>query len=102
MIMPSDWDPLPGGEIVINVTTRVSKFCLKFSHRRAEIDVMLCRMTFQILQPPFQFKDRLFKIERLPFHNQVKRVTRLKGYKVVLVSSGRFGLHSNIVTLLSV
>jgi hypothetical protein len=66
--VPGDLDPLPSCQIVVNVTARFPKLCLKFVHRRAEIDVMLCGMTLQILQPPFQFKDRLFKIERLPFH----------------------------------
>jgi hypothetical protein len=70
LIVPGDLDPLPRGQIVVNVTARFAKFYLEFSHRRAEINVMLCRMTLQILQPPFQFKDRLFKIERLPFHQR--------------------------------
>jgi hypothetical protein len=68
LIVPSDLDPLPGRQIIVNVAARFAKFYLKFSHRRAEIHVMLCGMTLQILQPPFQFVDRLFKIERLPFH----------------------------------
>jgi hypothetical protein len=29
---------------------------------------VLGRMTPQILQPPFQLKDRFFEIKRLPFH----------------------------------
>src|SRR4029077_8677509 len=43
--VPRDLDPLPGRQIVVNVTTRFPKLYLKFFDRRAEIDVVLCGMT---------------------------------------------------------
>ena len=45
LIVPGDLDPLPGRQIVVNVTARFPKFCLKLFHRRTEIDVVLCGMT---------------------------------------------------------
>jgi len=68
LIMPSDLDSLPSRQTVVNVSARFPKLYLKFFHRRTEIDIVFRRMTLQILQPPFQFKYRFFKIERLPFH----------------------------------
>src|SRR5262249_55574529 len=56
LIRPSDWDSLPSRQIVENVWALSRKFYLKFFHRRTEIDIVLRRMTLQILQPPFQFK----------------------------------------------
>src|SRR5205823_5304641 len=43
--VPGDLDPLPGRQIVVNVTARFPELYLKFFHRRAEIDVVLCGMT---------------------------------------------------------
>src|SRR5947209_17107991 len=63
-----DLNPLPCRQIAVNVPAGFSKLCLKFFHRRPKIHIMLGGMTLQILQPPFEFKDRLFKIERLPVH----------------------------------
>jgi hypothetical protein len=50
------------------VPARFAKLYFQFFHRGAEIDVVLGRMTPQILQTPFQLKDRFFEIKRLPFH----------------------------------
>ena len=38
-----------------------------------EIELVLVRMVFQVLEPPLQLQDRFFKIERLGFHS-VKRL----------------------------
>jgi hypothetical protein len=43
--VPGDLDPLPSCQIAVNMTARFPKFYLKFFHRRAEIDVVLCGMT---------------------------------------------------------
>jgi hypothetical protein len=43
--VPGDLDPLPSRQIAVNVTARFPKLDLKFFHRRAEIDVVLCGMT---------------------------------------------------------
>ena len=43
--VPGDLDPLPSRQIAVNVTARFPKLYLKFFHRRAEIDVVLCGMT---------------------------------------------------------
>jgi hypothetical protein len=45
LIVPGDLDPLPGRQIVVNMTARFPKPCLKFFYRRAEIDVVICGMT---------------------------------------------------------
>ena len=44
--VPRDLDPLPGRQIAVNMTAHFPKLCLKFFHRRTEIDVVLCGMTF--------------------------------------------------------
>ena len=43
--VPGDLHPLPGRQIVVNLTARFPKLCLKFFYRRAEIDVVRCGMT---------------------------------------------------------
>jgi hypothetical protein len=43
--VPRDLDPLPGRQIVMNMTARFPKLCLKLLYGRAEIDVVLCGMT---------------------------------------------------------
>jgi len=68
LVVPRDLHSLPGRQVVVNVTARFAKFCLKFFHRLPKIDIVFRGMTLKILQTPFQLKDRLFKIERLPFH----------------------------------
>ena len=88
--VPRNLHPLPCRQVVVNLSARFAKLCLKFFHCRTEIDVVLCGMALQILQPPFQFKNRLFKIERLPFHESVKTVRRLKSYKVQKLPSRAF------------
>ena len=76
--VPRNLHPLPRRQVVVNLSARFAKLCLKFFHCRSEIDIVLRGMALQILQPPFQFKDRLLKIKRLPFHESVKAVKRLK------------------------
>lgn len=41
-----DLDPLPGRQIAVNMTAHFPELRLKFFHRRAEIDVVLCGMAF--------------------------------------------------------
>src|SRR5262249_48934456 len=66
--MPRDFHALQGLQIVITWAAISPNFSLTPLPRRAKVHVVLGGMTLQILQPPFQFKDRLFKIERLPVH----------------------------------
>src|SRR5262245_25420263 len=53
LIMSGDLDPLPGRQIIVNMTACFAKLYLQFFYRRAEVDVVLRGMTLQILQPPF-------------------------------------------------
>jgi hypothetical protein len=66
--MSRDLDALPGRKIAINPAARLAKLCLQLFYRRVKIDIVFVGMIVQILQAPFQFKDRSFKIQRLPFH----------------------------------
>jgi len=68
--MSRDLDTLPGREFPIDAAARFAKLCLQLLYGGVEIDVVLVGMIRQILQPPFQFKDRSFKIQRLPFHER--------------------------------
>jgi hypothetical protein len=68
--MSRDLDTLPGREIPIDPASRFAKLCLQFFYRGVKIDIVFVGMIRQILQPPFQFKDRSFKIQRLPFHER--------------------------------
>jgi hypothetical protein len=63
-------DTLPGCEIAINAAARFAKLCLQVFYCGIEIDVVLVGMILQILQAPFQFKHRSFKIQRLPVHER--------------------------------
>ena len=63
-------DTLPGREIAINAAARFAKLCLQVFYCGIEIDIVLVGMILQILQAPFQFKDRSFKIQRLPVHER--------------------------------
>src|SRR5262249_36889928 len=67
-LMPGVLDLRQSFNVVINPRALSRIFYLKFFPPPTEIDIVLRRMTLQILQPPFQFKYRFFKIERLPFH----------------------------------
>src|SRR6266498_4647137 len=67
--MSRDLDTLPGGELAINFAAGFTKFCLNCLNSRIKIDIVLIGVILQILQTPFQFKDRLFKIERLEVHS---------------------------------
>src|ERR1700726_220634 len=49
-----DLDPLPGGEISINVAAGVANFCLDRFDFRGEIDVVFIGMFAQVLQTPLQ------------------------------------------------
>ncbi len=75
--MSRDLDTLPGGELAINFAAGFTKFCLNCLNRRIKIDIVLIGVILQILQTPFQFKDRLFKIERLEVHS-VKMLRKLQ------------------------
>ena len=63
-------DTLPGSEMAIDAAARFAKLCLQVLYCGIEIDVVLIGMILQILQAPFQFKDRSFKIQRLPVHER--------------------------------
>src|SRR5207253_2263921 len=63
--MARDLDTLPGSQGAVNLASRFAKLCLHYLNGRIKIDIVLIRVIFQILQPPFQFKDRFFKIEWL-------------------------------------
>src|SRR6476646_9402038 len=43
--VPRDFDPLPCRQIAVNMTAHFPELCLKFFHRRTEVDVVLCGMT---------------------------------------------------------
>ena len=66
--MSRDLDPLPRAQVAINLASGFAELRFDRFDFRIEIDVMLAGMLFQILQTPFELKDRLFKIERLQFH----------------------------------
>src|SRR5512140_2773188 len=78
--MPRDLHPLPRSEIAINFPSRFTKFFLNGLNSRINIDIMRVGVIHEVLQAPFQLKDRLFKIERLPVHetsksHKIKKVT---------------------------
>src|SRR5438552_2390741 len=56
-------EPIP-----VNLAARVAQLGLDRFYFRTKIDIVLARMRLQLLQTPFQFEDRLFKIERLKVH----------------------------------
>jgi hypothetical protein len=63
--MPGDLDTLPGTQVAVNLAAGLAELCLNCTDRRVKIDIVLVGMSLQILQTPFQFKDRFFEIERL-------------------------------------
>src|SRR3981081_1396404 len=63
--MPRDLNALPRAQVAVNLAPGVAQFGFDSFHFRIKIDIMLARMRLQLLQAPFQFEDRLFKIERL-------------------------------------
>ena len=69
--MPRNLDALPGRQVAINLAARFAKLRLQFFDGRIQIDIVLVGVILLILQPPFQLKDRSFKIERLPFHGRI-------------------------------
>src|SRR5207253_9621932 len=66
--MPRALDALPRAQIPVNLAARVAQLGLDRFYFRTKIDIVLARMRLQLLQTPFQFEDRLFKIERLKVH----------------------------------
>ena len=68
--MPRDLYTLPGRQVAVNLAARVAQLRLNRRHGRIKVDIMLIGMRLQILQPPFQVEDRLFKVERLDVHRQ--------------------------------
>ena len=68
--MARNLDSLPCGQVVVDLLSCFAKLCLQCFYCRIKIDIVLIRVILQILQSPFQFEDRSFKIQRLPFHEQ--------------------------------
>src|SRR6266478_8845721 len=69
--MPCDLDALPCRQVAINLAARFAKLCFQLFDGRIKIDIVLVGVILQVLQSPFQFKDRFFKIKRLPFHGRL-------------------------------
>ena len=66
--VPRDLHALPRAQVAVNLAARLAQFSFDRFHFRTKIDIVLARMSLQLLQTPFQFEDRFFKIERLQVH----------------------------------
>ncbi len=62
--MPRDLHALPGGQVIVNLAACFANLLLDRLNFGIKIDIVLLGMTFEVLQLPLQFKDRLFEIER--------------------------------------
>jgi hypothetical protein len=60
--------PLPGGQVVVNLSARFADFSLHRFDLGVEVEIVLVRMVLQVLEPPLQLQDRLFEIKRMEFH----------------------------------
>ena len=60
---------LPGGQVVVNLPARFPELVFHRFDLGIEIELVLVRMVFQVLEPPLQLQDRFFKIKRMGFHS---------------------------------
>ena len=61
--MPRDLHALPGGEVVVNLAARFADLVFHRFDFGIEIEIVFVGMVLQVLEPPLQFEDRLFKIQ---------------------------------------
>ena len=61
-------DPLPGGEVLVNLAPGLADFVFHRLDFRIEIEPVLVGMILQVLEPALQLEDRLFEIQWLGIH----------------------------------